>query len=391
MPMIHPGSNISVPSPEDKTAIAGYTGFNSVDLHQVYRVEKLPAFRSQIAVAHGKPVVARLPGGDLLATGFYSHEDDPDYVYPDGRPAHSDEWWTREEAALMRSSDEGKTWSEPRLLGMPGRPSQFTCLRDGSLIMACGDLMRRSTDEGLTWDECEVAWASFATPEQSARGYGETNGVLAMPDSTLLCSCYAHRHPPETVYDWNSYLIRSTDGGKSWGDGTFVVNTDEVSYILLADGKLLGFARLDTMYARDIWGITGQKGEGGDTLTIVESDDQGRTWTEPRRIGLGKAQVPGFPLLLPDGRLLLIHGNRQFPFGSQVVASRDGGETWDLDHPLILSWFSWDNYGGHPRSILMPDGSIITGYYVRMFKEDPAVTKDLASHVVRWRVPEDWP
>ena len=39
----------------------------------------------------------------------------------------------------------------------------------------------------------------------------------------------------------------------------------------------------------------------------------------------------------------------------------------------------------------MPAGSIITGYYVRMFKEAPAVTKDLASHVVRWRVPEDWP
>ncbi|MDP6438471.1 MAG: hypothetical protein QGH74_02455 [Candidatus Brocadiia bacterium] len=36
-------------------------------------------------------------------------------------------------------------------------------------------------------------------------------------------------------------------------------------------------------------------------------------------------------------------------------------------------------------------GSIITGYYVRMFKEDPAVTKDIASHVVRWRVPEHWP
>ena len=101
--------------------------------------------------------------------------------------------------------------------------------------------------------------------------------------------------------------------------------------------------------------------------------------------------MPGFPLLLPDGRLLLIHGNRQFPFGSQVLASRDGGKTWDLDHSLILSWFSWDNYGGHPRSILMPDGSIITGYYVRMFKEDPGVTKDLTSHVVRWRVPEDWP
>lgn len=108
MPMIHPGTNIVVPSPEDETSCAGYTGFNSLDLNRIYRVERLPAFRSQIAVGYGKPIVARLPEGDLLATGFYNHEDEPDYVYPDGRRAHSDQWWTREEAALMRSSDEGK-------------------------------------------------------------------------------------------------------------------------------------------------------------------------------------------------------------------------------------------------------------------------------------------
>ena len=61
-------------------------------------------------------------------------------------------------------------------------------------------------------------------------------------------------------------------------------------------------------------------------------------------------------------------------------------------HPTTnISWFSWDNYGGHPRSILMPDGSIITGYYVRMLKEDPKVTKDIASHILRWRAPDDWP
>lgn len=390
MPMTHPGTNIVVPSPEDKTSCYGYTGFNSVELQQIYRVEKLPAFRSQIALAHGKPILARLPGGDLLATGFRDHSDEPDYVYPDGRPACSDQWWTREEAALMRSSDEGRTWSEPRLLGMSGRPTEFSCLSDGTLIMTPGDQMVRSTDEGLTWTQCHVDWDSFATPEQNARGYGETNGVLAMPDGTLICSCYAHRTPQQTFHDWYSYIIRSTDGGKSWGDATFVVNTDEVSYVLLPGGKLLGFARVDTMYSRDVWGTAGQTGEGGDTLTIVESDDEGRTWSEPRRIGLGMAQIPGFPLLLPDGRLLLIHGNRQFPFGSQALGSRDDGRTWDLDHPLILSWFSWDNYGGHPRSILMPDGSILTGYYVRMFKEDPKVTRDIASHAVRWRVPEDW-
>ena len=391
MPQTHGDSNILVPAPADTTACAGYTGFNSLDLQQIHRMEGLPAFRSQIAVGYGKPIVVCLPGGDLLATGFGSHRDDPDYRYPDGRLAHSDVWWTVEEAAIMRSTDQGATWSEPALLGMPGRPTQFTCIADGTLIMTAGDRMVRSTDEGRTWTECHVAWDSFAGADQNERSYGETNGVVQLPDGTLLCSCYAHRSPMQTVYDWHSYAIRSRDGGKTWADATFVVHTDEVSYLLLPSGKLLGFARVDTMYARDIWGIAGQVGEGGDTVTIIESDDLGRTWTEPRRIGLGMAQVPAFPLLLPDGRLLLVYGNRQFPFGCQVIASRDDGQTWDMDHPLMLSWFSWDNYGGHPRSVLMPDRSIITGYYVRMFKEHDDVDRDLASHIVRWRAPDDWP
>jgi len=337
MPQTHGDSNILVPSPEDATACAGYTGFNALDLQQIYRTEKLPAFRSQIAMGYGKPIVVRLPGGDLLASGFHNHRGDPDYRYPDGRPAHSDEWWTVEEAALMRSTDEGATWSEPNLLGMPGRPTQLSCLADGTLIMTVGDQMVRSTDEGRTWTACHVAWDSFAAADQNARSYGETNGIVQLPDGTLLCSCYAHNSPMQTVHDWHSYAIRSTDGGKTWADATFVVHTDEVSYLLLPSGKLLGFARVDTMYARDIWGMTGQVGEGGDTVTITESDDMGRTWTEPRRIGLGMAQVPAFPLLLSDDRLLLVYGNRQFPFGCQVIASRDHGQTWDLDHPLILS------------------------------------------------------
>jgi hypothetical protein len=123
----------------------------------------------------------------------------------------------------------------------------------------------------------------------------------------------------------------------------------------------------------------------------MESTDAGRSWTDPQPLGLGNAQIPGFPLLLHDGRMILIHGNRQFPFGSQAIGSYDQGKTWDMQHPLILAWASWDNYGGHPRSIVMPDGSIMTGYYARYFKQDPYVNDDIVSHCLNWRVPENWP
>jgi len=385
-------SSIEVPAPEDATSCGGYTGFNSADLQAVYSMQKLPAQRAQIARGYGKPVLARLPNGELLASGFFNHKDEPEYTYPDGRRAHDPEHtWQIEEAALMRSRDDGGTWSAPTLLGLPGRVSTLTCVADGTVLLTCGDAMYRSEDGGHAWSPCEIDWDSFAPPACPRRGFGETSGVVAVPDGRLAISCFALKQEPQTVYDWNAYLIRSADDGRTWGDASLITHTDEVSLLPQPDGQLLAFPRVDTMYARDIWGVGGQTGEGGDTVTISRSGDGGRTWSEPRRIGLGMAQVPAFPLQLPDGRLLLIYGNRQFPFGCQAVASRDKGATWCLDRPLMLSWFSWDNYGGHPRSLLMPDGSILTGYYVRMFKEDPRVTEDLVSHVVRWRPPDDWP
>jgi len=61
----------------------------------------------------------------------------------------------------------------------------------------------------------------------------------------------------------------------------------------------------------------------------------------------------------------------------------------------MLAYASWDNYGGHPRSILIPDGSVITGYYARYFKENAVpegdINRDMVSHCLRWRVPDAWP
>ena len=137
-------------------------------------------------------------------------------------------------------------------------------------------------------------------------------------------------------------------------------------------------------------------------IALRRSADAGRTWTVPRRIdGLGSAQIPGHPLMMPDGRLLIVYGNRQFPFGVQAIASRDGGRTWDTDHPIILAWFSWDHHCGYPRSVLLPDGNIVTAYYARIFTGVPDEIvytptnrepgPDVIGHSIRWRPPGNWP
>lgn len=84
-----------------------YAGLNSLNLQEIYLVEKQPAVRSQIARGRGKPIIVRLPGGDLLASQYKDLESQRNPAYPQ----HVSEM------ALCRSTDEGLSWSEPRCWG----------------------------------------------------------------------------------------------------------------------------------------------------------------------------------------------------------------------------------------------------------------------------------
>ena len=344
-----------------------YTGFNSLNLQEIYVVRKQAAVRTQIARGWGKPIVTRLSTGELLASQYKNLRGHPNPAYPDAV----------EEAAISHSVDNGLSWSAPRLLGIPGRVTQFTALKNDVLILAAGNRLYRSTDRAGSWSLSSQNWQP-RSEDGHVRNlqFDETNGVTELLGGTILCGAYISLGPGQT----RSYLLRSTDDGRTWGDGSFVTAASEISYVVMPSGRLLGFART----------ATGGAGEGGAMLMMVESSDSGRTWTTGRTFGLGQAQVPGFPLLLIDRRLILVYGNRQFPFGAQAIASRDEGRTWSIDEPILLSWFSWDSYCGHPRSLLLPGGEVLTGYYSRIFK-DGSPNEDIVSHAVKWRVPDHWP
>ena len=362
---------LEVPKYAASGGSGAYTGFNSVNLQEIYCVRKEPAVRSQISPRPTtKPCLARLPDGDLLATQV-----------------------ANDNIALCRSRDSGFSWGPPREVvvpgkgTLPGRAPMFAALADGALLLGCESIYR-SADEGQTWQECQLDRSVTVAGKTYEIGWGESDGPHQLSDGTVICSGYislASGRP-------KAYLLRSNDGGRSWGDRSYIADASEVNLAVLPGDRLFACLRVGTGEP--------PAGEGGAIVEVTESSDAGRNWRRPRRIGLGTAQIPGFPLYLNDGRLLLIYGNRQFPFGAQVIASRDGGQTWDSEHAIILAWFSWDNYCGHPRSVLLPDGSIVTGYYARVFtgthgivftptERDP--NPDVVGHCVRWRVPDSWP
>lgn len=97
------------------------------------------------------------------------------------------------------------------------------------------------------------------------------------------------------------------------------------------------------------------------------SDDLGRTW---RHRGLiAETDAPEYrhngnpPSLvrLADGRLVCVYGYRAPAYGMRAKVSEDDGASWGTEIALRADARNWDF--GYPRSVVRPDGRIVTIYY----------------------------
>ena len=194
---------------------------------------------------------------------------------------------------IRRSTDGGKTWSEPITIAKgEGASNNERCGygdpslvkgKDGKLycLYAAGNLgyfygqkhvcMSTSTDNGVTWSSSENtpptdlfatgAMKNSAPGEGNAGGYGlydyfvtsgkglyTSDGILMylIPGQTLTSSNY--NTLTEGTY-WNAaaddYIFYSTDDGASWylSQGPMIVGGDEAKIIEMNDGSLLGSIR----------------------------------------------------------------------------------------------------------------------------------------------------
>jgi hypothetical protein len=114
----------------------------------------------------------------------------------------------------------------------------------------------------------------------------------------------------------------------------------------------------------------------GETLQ-TESADAGRTWTEPRAIGVWG--LPSFLQRLRSGRLLMTYGHRRKPFGNQARISQDHGRSWS--DPLLVSDDGSNGDLGYPSTVELEDGTLLTVWYEAVKGARKAVLRQ-----ARWRI-----
>lgn len=216
----------------------------------------------------------------------------------------------------------------------------------------------RSTDGGSTW---EIAKEKVAYPS-NALAIIPFGDIVRSPDGALAMSVYSWDYSGSS----NAYFLRSTDDGYTW---------DEPILIGLAD-----YNETDLLYLEgQRWLAASRTGKTGQ-LKLFASDDGEQTWTD-RGLLTEMSQHPADLLLLADGRILLVYGNRtRARFGVDAQVSEDEGETWG--EPMQLVDLEGARDGGYPSSEQLSDGTIITAYYADSIETHPRYHMG----VVSWRL-----
>jgi len=287
-------------------------------------------------------------------------------VYPQGHG--------RGAIVYKRSNDGGLTWSER----LP-TPANWATSREvptlhrvvdaegrKRLIMWSGLYPARlavSEDDGETWSELQPAgdWGGivvmgFVEPVGKSAG----NYLAMFHDDGRFFASNGERTP-----DFRLFKTFSNDGGLTWSSPTVVYESDAVHLcepgcIRSPDGKTLAVLLRENLRRKN--------------SHIIFSQDEGKTWSEPRELPLALTGDRHVGKYAPDGRLFIsfrcnspVDARQQRQFEGDWVGWVG---TWDDLVSGADGQYSVrlkDNTSGYdtayPGVEVLPDGTIVTTTY----------------------------
>jgi hypothetical protein len=328
----------------------------------------------------GWPSVARLDDGTLVvaSSGLRS-----EHICPWGK------------TVLNVSHDDGRTWSEPRVINdtpIDDRDAGVVHLGGGRLLVSwfTSDTRpytqvdwareRFGADELDRWQATLATWTD-ALVEQWLGSWiilSEDRGAhwsapLRVPASTphgpivLANGDLLYLGKDATAMSEGRIVAaRSRDGGLSWRvqgtvplyPGTVGANYHEPHVVEMPDGRLIGMIRIEG------GGTNSLSTAGLEEFSLMQtnSEDGGSTWSMPKPLGFHGS--PPHLLRHSTGVLVCVYGHRQPGYGQRAMLSRDSGVTWEPD--WIIREDGPDGDLGYPASEELVDGSVFTVYYQKV-------------------------
>ena len=326
--------------------------------------QSAPATTQPIAISRGEaagtyqafPDACRLKNGDIAAVFYagYGHVSLAADDFPKGG-----------RICMVRSSDEGRTWSAPKIIyddDDDNRDPHIAQLDDGSIVVTffswrykkgverakraadfswkafsknaelTGAQMITSRDGGETWDkEARVAFPDWVVSAP----------VRQLKDGVCILGLYGKSKTGEGKLSVGA-TARSADRGKTWETPVEIesppgVSLDaETDVIELKDGHLFAALR-----------------HSKENMHYATSTDAGRSWSPAQDIGF-KGHCPHLTRLTGGaGEILLSTRVPQ----TELRISRDETKTWqgpfEIDHVI----------GAYPATVELRDKSVLIIYY----------------------------
>ena len=237
----------------------------------------------------------------------------------------------------------------------------------------------RSSDRGETW--------TFRSDNVDLNGQAFDPQVAWGPGKTMVVAWADERQQART---FQIYLRRSPDGGSTWESELLMSgHTSAGDYHtaprLLADGQ--GRFWLLWIAVRNRRAV----------LTLVRSEDAGRTWLPPQHISGDSYSVYGHSVTLAGSRLLVTWEDQKPDRPNRVyaTASKDGGVTWSpaseadglaVDAPTIAAgpsnalatsgeaWVAWHDSRNGRLDVFIArsaDGGVTWGSALRLDADGP--------------------
>lgn len=338
---------------------------------------------------------------------------------PDGLPGG--------EVCIMRSSDNGNSWSFPEVIACSSEPDGsalnsvgIATLKDGTIILLYNDVqlhgsynnrtaslyILRSVDNGFTWDKPVQIAVDIYEPFT----YGK---ILELANGTLLLPIWGRYKREEK---WRAGVLISHDRGNTWDEYRTIaydLNANLAGPYSFSeingfdsDGKIDptapfhpdfrphcsidGFNEtfLSSLPDSKIIAIIRQQGiRGSDCLEFYRaiSADNGETWSVAEQINIcGMSPCLHWS---PRGRLILAYRqrfrDRDSEYGVALSWSEDYGKTWKgklvLKDPKGFSYTA-EYQSGYPTLVNIGNNRIMVIFY--SYDPDLPFKRYLAANII---------